>query len=118
MACWLYDTESVWPTGQGTEAEGHGRGGERTGYSSFTLEGEEKGERLNDTIAFCPPEAVKLSLLDNSKLCVILRFYDFAEQRGTKRKKTTNKCLPLSVLLKLSMSTYRLNVLMSQSPPK
>lgn len=53
----------------------------------FHWRGEEKGERLNDTTAFCPPEAVKLSLLDNSKLCVILRFYDFAEQRGTKRKK-------------------------------
>lgn len=86
--CWLCDTESVWLTGRGTEAERHRRGGEGTGYSSFTLEGEEKGERLNATIAFCPPEVVKLCLLDDSKLCLSLRFYDFAEQGGTKRKKT------------------------------
>lgn len=65
---------------------GLGRGQEDSN-SSFTLEGEEKGERLNITTAFCPPEAVKLSLLDNSKLRLSLRFYDFVERRGTKRGK-------------------------------
>lgn len=98
---------------------GLGRGQEDSN-SSFTLEGEEKGERLNATTAFCPPEAVKLSRLDNSKLRLSLRFYDFVERRGTKREEN-NKYPPLPIHLKLSTSTYRLNVLkqyLKQSPPK
>lgn len=72
-------------------------------YSSFTLEGEGKGERINVNVGFCLSEAVKLSLLDNSKLCLILRFYDFVEQRGTKRKKKTKQVFPLPVNLKLTI---------------
>lgn len=49
-------TLSQWLTGQGTES-GMGRGQDDF-YSSFTLQGEGKGERLNATIAFCPPETV------------------------------------------------------------
>lgn len=69
-------------------------------YSSFTVGREGKGQRLNATIAFCPPEAVKLSLLDSSKLCLILRFYDFVEQRGIKRKKEQKQISSLACSFK------------------
>lgn len=86
MPCLLYNTESVWFAGQRTQ---RGRAQQRWGedrmaplqYLSVktglkTLKWEEKGERINATIAFCPPEAVKFSFLHNSKCCLSVRFYD------------------------------------------
>lgn len=95
IACWFYNTESVWLPGQGTKRRRswHEWGQDRKAplqclsvkTGPKTLDREEKGERVNAIIAFCPPEAVKFSFLHNTKCCLSLRFCNFEE--CTKEKK-------------------------------